>query len=260
MPQEGENLKALIVTVAGTSSRFSESVGYPCVKCLYHEDGIEESLLYRLLHMREDFDCYVVVGGFRFGELESAVAAHFQDLGDRLILVRNEHYADYGSGYSLYLGLEKIRPMNVTEVVFAEGDLFVDAESFGKICDCKNSVVTCSREAILAEKSVAFYYDKSYGVHYIYDTLHGALEIREPFLGIFNSGQVWKFADMEHLWNAFDAIDKKAWQGTNLVLVQQYFGSLAKESYDTVTFRTWVNCNTVADYRNRTAYENGCIG
>jgi len=244
-------LKVLLVTVAGTSSRFSESVGYPCVKCLYSEEGIEESLLYRMVHMRDDFDYYVIVGGFQYEELEAALSSNFQDLGDRLILVKNEHYADYGSGYSLYIGLEKIRHMDLKEVVFAEGDLFVDEESFGKICDCKNDVITCSREPVLAEKSVALYFDMARGVHYIYDTAHGALEINEPFLGIFNSGQIWKFADMSHLWDTFDAIDEKGWQGTNLVLIQRYFGSIGKSDYDTIMFRKWVNCNTVLDYRNR---------
>lgn len=247
----GDKLKVLLVTVAGTSSRFSESVGYPCLKCLYHEGNIEESLLYRMLHMRNDFDCYVIVGGFRFEELEAALAAHFQDLGKRMILVKNEHYADYGSGYSLYVGLEKIRQMDTTEVVFAEGDLFVDEDSFGKVCDCRNNVITCSKEPVLAEKSVALYFDTNHGIHYIYDTAHGVLEIREPFLGIFNSGQIWKFADMSRLWDAFDAIDEKGWQETNLVLIRQYFGELNRGAYEAVTFEEWVNCNTVMDYRSR---------
>ena len=56
---------------------------------------------------------------------------------------------------------------------------------------------------------------------------------------------------MSHLWDTFDAIDEKGWQGTNLVLIQRYFGSIGKSDYDTIMFRKWVNCNTVLDYRNR---------
>ena len=59
-------MRVLIVTVAGSSGRFSESLGYPCLKCLYHENGIKESLLYQMLHQDGDFDCYVVVGGFQY--------------------------------------------------------------------------------------------------------------------------------------------------------------------------------------------------
>lgn len=46
-------MRILLVTVAGLSSRFSQSVGYPCLKCLYHEGESTRTLLYRLTHMWE---------------------------------------------------------------------------------------------------------------------------------------------------------------------------------------------------------------
>lgn len=253
----------LIITVAGLSSRFSKSLGYPCLKCLYHENSIEESLLYRMLHLTEYFDYYIVVGGFMYDELEAAIEKHFNDLRSRILLIRNEHYADYGSGYSLYLALERIQGMDHGEVVFAEGDLYVDAESFRRICESSANVITCSSEEILASKAVAYYFDCSHRIHYIYDTAHGALEIKEPFLGIFNSGQIWKFADIKHLQQTFRAISKQEWQGTNLVFIQKYFGELARESYETITFDQWVNCNTVSDFKriaDRKAVRNENIG
>ncbi|MEY8392180.1 licC domain protein [Lachnospiraceae bacterium] len=242
-------MKVLIITAAGVSSRFSESVGYPCLKCLYHENGIEESLLYRMLHLDGGFDRYVVVGGFQYEKLKAAIEDEFQDFRGRLLLVENEHYADYGSGYSLYLGLAAIMGMDVTEVVFAEGDLFVDREGFCRVCDAQKDVVTCNTEAILAEKAVAFYFDKDCGIHYIYDTAHSVFEIKEPFRGIFNSGQVWKFADAKRLRETVRAIPKEDWQKTNLVLIQKYFGNLGKGEYEVVAFQDWVNCNTISDYR-----------
>lgn len=250
--------KILIITVAGLSSRFSESLGYPCLKCLYHENGIEESLLYRMLHLTEHFDYYIVVGGFMYDELESVLENYFKELRSKILLIRNEHYADYGSGYSLYLALEKIQRMDHGEVVFAEGDLYVDAESFRRICDSSANVITCSREEILASKAVAYYFDCSHRIHYIYDTAHGALEIREPFLGIFNSGQIWKFADMEHLRQTFGTISEQDWHGTNLVFIQKYFGELARESYEIVTFEQWINCNTVSDFRRIAGRKAAC--
>lgn len=244
-----DGLKILIVTVAGMSSRFSESLGYPCLKCLYHEGNIKDSLLYRMLHRNDEFDYYVVVGGFRYEELEKVIATDFEEFGDRIILVKNEHYADYGSCYSLYLGLERIKDLDFDEVVFAEGDLYVDEESFQKIYQAPNNVITCNQEAIWANKAVAFYYDTDNRLHYIYDTSHSALEIREPFLGIFNSGQIWKFADRERLRQVLASVDIKEWKGTNLVLVQKYFGALNGDEYDVVTFQEWINCNTVSDYK-----------
>ncbi|MCI8464449.1 MAG: licC domain protein [Lachnospiraceae bacterium] len=242
-------MKILIVTVAGLSSRFRESLGRPCLKCLYQEGGTEKSLLYRMLHQDGTFDFYVIVGGFQYEELKKTIARDFQEFGDKILLVRNEHYADYGSGYSLYLGLKRILDMDLEEVIFAEGDLYVDRESFRKIYDSRANVITCNREAILADQSVAFYFDQAERVHYLYDTGHSTLEIPEPFLGIFNSGQIWKFSDADHLRQAFFRIREKDWQGTNLVLVQEYFGSLERKDYEIVCLNEWVNCNTVSDYR-----------
>ena len=38
-------------------------------------------------------------------------------------------------------------------------------------------------------------------------------------------------------------------KGTNLELIQRYFGDLHKDEYNIVTFETWINCNTVSDYK-----------
>lgn len=241
-------MKILLVTVAGMASRFSKSLGQECLKCIYYKNSIEETLLYRLINLNTEFDKYVIVGGFLFDELEAAIHEHFKEFEDRIVLVRNNQYAEYGSGYSLYLGLQAVLDMDMEELIFAEGDLFVDEESFQKISDSHNNVITYNHETILADKAVAFYFDKQYRIHYIYDTEHSALEIKEPFLGIFNSGQIWKFAYADHIRRAFSQIGEMEWRGTNLVFIQQYFGALRKEEYDMIGFEKWVNCNTVSDF------------
>lgn len=242
-------MKVLIITVAGMSGRFSQSLGYPCLKCLYHENSMKDSLLYRMLCQDGEFDCYVIVGGFMYEELEAAVREEFKEFGDKILLVKNDHYADYGSGYSLYLALDKIKDMDFDEAVFAEGDLYVDRDSFRKVFNSPGNVITCSREPILADKAVAFYFDRNYKIHYIYDTAHSALEIGEPFLGIFNSGQVWKFANPKRLREITVSAGERELKGTNLELIQRYFGDLHKDEYNIVTFETWINCNTVSDYK-----------
>ncbi len=241
-------MKILLVTVAGTASRFSESVGYPCLKCLYHRERIQESLLYRLLYGREEFDRYIIVGGFQYEQLAQAIAKEFGDKRERISLVRNERYEQYGSGYSLYLGLKEALAYDFEELVFAEGDLYVDAASFSRVCRASGDVITCNREAILARKAVAFYYSLDGVPHYIYDTAHGSLEIPEPFLGVYNSGQIWKFADRERLREIVEHMTDEEKQGTNLVCIQKYFGALMPEAYELVTFEQWVNCNTVQDF------------
>ncbi len=242
-------MKALLITVAGLSSRFSESLGRACLKCIYYEDGPHETLLYQMMHQNNEFDCYIIVGGFRYQELTEYVGTYLHDFGERIVLVENKAYEKYGSGYSLYLGIQEAIRCGCDELIFAEGDLYVDRASFTRIYHAERNVITASREPILAKKAVAFYFNEQQHIRYIYDTSHSSLEIKEPFLGIFNSGQIWKFTDKERISDAFSAISESGWQGTNLTFIQKYFEGLTDKDYEIVNFETWINCNTISDYR-----------
>lgn len=244
-----EAVKILLVTVAGMSSRFSESLGYHCLKCIYYEKSPEESLLYRMLHQNTDFERIILVGGYLFEELSAFVHRYLSELESKITLVYNENYANFGSGYSLFCGLREIADTECSEVLFAEGDLYVDSFSFSRIYESPHSVVTYNHDAILADKAVAFYFDLQHGIHYIYDTSHSALEIDEPFLSIFNSGQIWKFANPGHLRQVYSEISESEWQGTNLVFIQKYFESLSEPDYVMIPFQSWLNCNTVTDFK-----------
>lgn len=241
-------MRILIVTVAGMSTRFSRSIGYECVKCLYFRDTFRESLLYRLLHQPVCFDKYIIVGGYRFEELKATINTEFPEMSDRIELVENSLYAEYGSGYSLFCGLNAAFKYHFSQVVFAEGDLYVDAETFKQVCESPNDVVTVSPEPILAEKSVVFYQDKDDRIHYLYDTGHNLLFIKESFRAIYNSGQIWKFANPMLLRDVYTSMVDSDWQGTNLVAVERYFGQLKRENYEQLQFHTWVNCNTIEDF------------
>ncbi len=241
-------MRALIITVAGMSKRFSSSIGKECVKCIYHEKDISESLLWRILHQPVEFDCYILVGGYRFEELKKVINDSFSDFSDRLVLLCNEQYEKYGSGYSLYVGLEYAVRQNFDEIVFAEGDLFVDTGSFVKLCSCETDAISCNSEAITADKAVAFYFDLQNRIHYIYDTGHSALFIGEPFLSIHNSGQIWKFADSGRIKETFAELGETDWQGTNLVFIERYFSKLRREDFSIVRFEKWINCNTISDF------------
>lgn len=238
-------MKVLIVTVAGLSSRFSESLGRPCLKCLYHGQDNKDSMLYRLINMY-DFDRYIIVGGYRYEELAKEVEEKFREIRNKILLVENTKYAEYGSGYSLYLGLAEALKLDFSEIVFAEGDLLVDRKTFAKVCEIPADVLTVNRDPILANKAVACYFDRNSKLHYVYDTNHNYLEIIEPFTAIYNSGQTWKFAQPELLRRVTASIKADDWKGTNLVLVQSYFGESQKT--EVITFQKWVNCNTVQDY------------
>ena len=247
-------MRVFLTTVAGSATRFSESIGKPTVKCIYNREDPAKTLLNHMLTQAKDYDLFVVVGGFLINELEDYINNNLpSEFSEKVMLVNNEQYAEYGSGWSLYLGLDaalKIYGKDITEVLFAEGDLFVDDESFSSVAGTKNSVITINSEAIKANKAVALYYDLENVPHYIYDTAHGQLKINEPFTAVYNSGQIWKFTDIELLTDLVLNGDPERFTGTNLVLINEYFQKLAKngETIDIISMKTWINCNTINDF------------
>lgn len=241
--------RTAIITVAGESTRFRKSVGRDVLKCLYTERTEKETLLFRLVALCAGFDRIIIVGGYRFHDLRSFVSCSLKDFAGKITLIENAHFSDFGSGYSLYEGLREAARSPADEIVFSEGDLFVDAETFGKIVRSDKNIVTANSEPIEAKKSVAFYTSETGAINYIYDTNHCTLRIDGPFLAIHNSGQVWKFRDTERLFSITDSLTEEERTGTNLVIVQKYFETLNPKEYDIMRFKKWINCNTIEDYR-----------
>ena len=152
-------MKILIITVAGCSSRFSKSIGYETLKCIYYKKDYTESLLFRLLNQSADFDKYIVVGGYKYDELRKCIEEWFPSKKDKIELVRNPFYKKYGSGYSLFCGIEAAMKYNFDEMMFVEGDLFLDSNSFLKVANSAYNVITCNNNPILAKKAVVLYFD-----------------------------------------------------------------------------------------------------
>ena len=71
--------KSVVITLAGTSSRFSRSVGGECHKSFYRETPEDDCLLDWQLDLakRHGFEQIVLVGGYKYEELE--------DLEDRSV-------------------------------------------------------------------------------------------------------------------------------------------------------------------------------
>ena len=241
-------MNILVITVAGASRRFGRSIGKDVLKCLFYRDQVQEALLYRLVKQPPEFDHYIIVGGYMYEELGRFVRENFHDMLDRITLVENQHYDDYGSCLSLYLGLEKADEFPYRQLVFAEGDLLVDRAGFQRLCTTGMDAVTSNREDIRSDTAVVFYYDSEGRIHYLYDTEHHLLRIPEPFTAIFNSGQIWKFMKKERVKDILDSLTDEDLKGTNLVIIQRYFGELAWDQYEHVKFERWVNCNTISDF------------
>lgn len=242
-------MKSLIITVAGMSSRFNRDTEKDVLKCLYYEDTPTNSLLSIQVHKCFDLvDEIVVVGGYKYEDLEAFIRQEMKDVNHKMKLVYNDHYHDYGSGYSLLKGIEVVSD-KADEIIFIEGDLFFDTESVEKIINSKKDVISVNNEPILSNKAVALYFDAQNYPHYIYDTCHSCLEIHEPFTAIYNSGQMWKFMNPSTVREICQFLTPEQVQGTNLEIIQKYFGAYKNSQLDIIKVSIWYNCNTVADYR-----------
>ena len=238
-----------MITVAGSSTRFSRSIGRDCLKCIYTESSAEDTLLYRLVSMNDAYDRFVIVGGFRYDELVKFIGSSLVQYKDRISTVRNEKYAEYGSGYSLLLGLEEAMKWNPDEITFAEGDLALSKEDLDRVYSSEKDVITYNLRTIRSDESVVFYFDSENRPKYVYDTNHKLLSIKEPFRSIYNSGQVWKFKDMAKLKKIIDGMDENGWKDTNLIFINGYFTTQAYDDIELIPLNKWFNCNTVTDYR-----------
>ena len=241
-------MKILLITVAGTSSRFRKSLGKDCLKCIFHEGSIKDSLLYRQISS-VNADRYVIVGGYRYNELSSVLGDEaFDGYRDRISMVFNDRYDDYGSGYSLFVGLKECLKYDCDSITFMEGDLFLDAKDMNDVFSADHDVITNNSEPITADTSVLFYKRTDDTVRYLYDTNHRELSITEPFKAIYNSGQVWKFNNMDKLRVVVEGSGDRDWKGTNLEIISRYFdGPISSENI--MKLSTWINCNTVEDYQ-----------
>ena len=235
-------MKYLIITVAGTATRFNRDTKEETLKCLYYTDEPQYALLAQLLKNCGEYDKYILVGGYLYEKLGRFVKNELSGYGKKIELVYNEHFKDY----SLYKGIEAIKEAG--DVTFVEGDLFFMATDFRQVYNSPKSVITINREPIYSNKAVALYINVDGKPRYLYDTNHQTLTVSEPFKAIFNSGQMWKFSSSERLLKTVDSLTKEQLQGTNLEIIQAYFSDMNSEEYDVVTFTDWFNCNTVADY------------
>lgn len=241
-------MRVAIITVAGISSRFNRDVpeAQKQLKAIYTTKGIEQTLLYHLLIKCSFADKIVIVGGYKFEDLKTYCEKLPKELQERIVLQYNDHYIDLGSGYSLYIGLSEAFAVGAEEVVFVEGDLDIDDESFARVVQSEKSVLTYTREPIYADKAVVLYKDGKNHYRYAFNSSHGMLHIEEPFSCMLNSGQVWKFTDMRALQQATESFFTETKDATNLKIVQNYLDQGVE--IDLISIEHWVNCNTKEDY------------
>lgn len=241
-------MRSLIVTVAGTATRFNKDTLEETLKCLYYIGEPDNCLLSQILDKARNIDEYIIVGGYLYEKLSDFIKYNLKEYLPKIKLVYNPEYNTYGSGYSLIKGIEAISDES-EEVIFVEGDLYFDSTDFNTVKETKLNVFTVNHELISAKKAVVVYVKTDGRIRYLYDTSHKYLEIKEPFLAVYNSGQIWKFIDIQRLRDVVDSLTLEQEKGTNLEIIQGYFGNLDKGKYQMIPFGTWFNCNTVNDYK-----------
>lgn len=245
-------MKIAVITVAGISSRFNENQDRKVLKAIYFQQDPHKTLLFRQCQQCSDMDKIIIVGGYQYDELLKYVATEIpKPLKDKILLVCNQRYNDLSSGYSLYIGLQETFRICATkdiEIIFLEGDLALDDISLHHVMDAKADVLTYNREVIDSRKSVIFYEDENGMYQYVFNREHGLLQIDKPFIRMWNSGQVWKFTDMDKLELAVKNFLSYAVGGTNLEIIQRYFDQLENRSILVMPFQYWYNCNTREDW------------
>lgn len=243
-------MELAIITLAGISSRFNEGESIPVLKGIYYEGtNPENTLLYRLIDSLDSCEKIILVGGYLFDSLKEYVGDTLAQYISKIELVYNEHYADFGSGYSFWLGVEAARKYSPDSICFAEGDLYFDPPELSAFCRAKGDAAGINLQPVYSDRAVAAYISMENKLRYAYDVQHGSIFIKEPFRALFNSAQIWKFGQPGRLFERAGLLSEQGRQGTNLILIQDYFDAVTTKQIRIVPFRTWINCNTRMDYK-----------
>ena len=247
-------MKIAIITNAGISSRFNEGVpdNLKKLKAIYYENDSKDTLLYHQLLKCSYADKIILVGGYKYENLREYVQTLESGLQSKITMVLNDHFEDLGSGYSLYLGLEEAFKYDPSEVLFVEGDLDIDNDSFERVVSSDKSILTYTYEPIYANKAVVLYKDDADRYRYAFNSSHGMLTIESPFSCILNSGQTWKFTEVDKLKVANAKFYDEAKGDTNLRIIQNYLDMGVEATI--VPLDRWTNCNTRDDYRKIVLY------
>ena len=145
-------MKIFLTTVAGCSTRFTQSINKKIPKSIYYKNVPQSTLLYRMVNIVSNYDKIIIVGGYCYSLLEEYVNKVFcSKIKDKICLVYNDKFDLYGSGWSLFKGLERSFEFgtNIDEILFAEGDLYFSKSDFSLVKKEQNNVITINNQPII---------------------------------------------------------------------------------------------------------------
>lgn len=241
-------MKIAIIAVAGVSSRFNDNEIEPVLKGIYTTSDYTKTLLYSILKKCNGYDKVILVGGYQYEKLQQYVDSCRDDFSFEIPLVYNPYYQEYGTGYTLKVGLEHCLQGECSEITLIEGDLFFDEQSFERVKMSEKNVVTYSEKAIHSNKAVIAYVNQNKKIKYVFSSNHDAVQIQEPFWELYNSGQIWKFVNIDRVNKILKESEDSMWQETNLKFIEFYFDTIDEVDREIICIDTWENCNTRLDY------------
>ena len=257
--------KFLLITCAGQATRFKESGGNTH-KSIFSIDGdICKSPLGIMCQYAKFIErTPVIVTGFMADEIDDALSELSSKLEIQIYSTYNEHYSDLGSNESLICGLQFImQNFDYAEydIMFAEGDLIVDFDTFREIANSSYNVITTNGNSIINMNKAVVVYQNVHGTYkWAYDPAHKSVSITDA-VWLAESGQIWKFKiDYICLYNILYGLIKSDRKDTNLNMIYKIF-TYCGDTVDAVkieTFKQWFNVNTVNDYKLaiQSLYEN----
>ena len=82
-------MKTLVITVAGSATRFNKDLNRETLKCIYYMESPKYSLLYQLLDKARELDEYIIVGGYLFEQLEVFCKKELGEFSTKIKLIYN---------------------------------------------------------------------------------------------------------------------------------------------------------------------------
>ncbi|NQY21614.1 MAG: hypothetical protein HRT40_09935, partial [Campylobacteraceae bacterium] len=109
--------RAVIITLAGLSSRFRQSLGKDVLKAIYKEEEYQSILDILLDYCAYHINDIYIVGGYKYDDLTEYINNNYKNLSINLIY--NKNFA-LGSNESLLCGIRALN-QKYDEVLFIEG-------------------------------------------------------------------------------------------------------------------------------------------
>ena len=253
-------MKDVVITCAGGSTRFSNSVNCPAHKSIYKADGQTKCLLEWQIDTAlssENVNKIIIVVGFQNTQVEDFIKSKYPN-NERIITVNNEQWNTTGSNLSMCLGLLACKNTKADSILCVEGDLY--ASNFKVLIECPSTSdfrsTTNGHSTIYSNVDVLGIISKTssgFRTSFEYSTDHSEFKSINFYnaVTIFPSGQMWEIATKKI---DFDKVTKCAEMfpsKTNLEILQHF--SSSKSPMYPFELKDWVNCNTITELLECTA-------